>query len=234
MLPVTTGAPRGARPDDSGSLQRPERIHSYTRRGRETLSPTRGFATGIIPRYGNAVPDSRSEVFARLFAESGAALRRYVRRLVQSRESAEEIVQEAFLRTYEHARSDRPPGALLYSIAHNLAMDHHRHARRVKACTWEEEGLLCVAASGEGDSLESWLLQEERSSLLKAAVEQLAPQCRAAFALRVFHGCAYRDIAGKLGISEKTVEAHVSRGIRETYRYLRRRFQLKEASADHA
>jgi len=178
------------------------------------------------------VADSRSEVFARLFAESGAALRRYVRRLVQSRESAEEIVQEAFLRTYEHARIDRSPGALLYSIAHNLAMDHHRHARRVKTQVWEEdEGALNAAAVGASDSLENWLLQEERSSLLKDAVEQLAPQCRAAFALRVFHGFSYRDIAGKLGIAEKTVEAHVSRGIRETYCYLRRRYQLKEA--DH-
>lgn len=190
-------------------------------------------AVGADRGYGTPVADPRSQVFARLFAESGAALRRYVRRLVQSPESADEIVQEAFLRTYEHARSDRPPGALLYSIAHNLAMDHHRYARRVKTYAWEEEGSP-RAAFAESESLEAWLLQEERSSLLKDAVEQLAPQCRAAFALRVFHGCSYRDIAGQLGISEKTVEAHVSRGIRETYRYLRRRYQLKEVSADHA
>lgn len=193
----------------------------------------RRVAVGAAHGYRTPVADSRSQVFARLFAESGAALRRYVRRLVQSPESAEEIVQEAFLRTYEHARTDRPPGALLYSIARNLAMDHHRHARRVKRYSWEEEGSP-GAALAEGDSLEAWLLQEERSSLLKDAVEQLAPQCRAAFALRVFHGSSYRDIAGELGISEKTVEAHVSRGIRETYRYLRRRYQLKEVAADHA
>jgi len=179
------------------------------------------------------VADSRTEVFARLFAESGAALRRYVRRLVQSRESADEIVQEAFLRTYEHARSDRAPGALLYSIAHNLAMDHHRHARRAQAYTWEVAAPPGEAAAGDGESLEAWLLGEERSTLLKDAVEQLAPQCRAAFALRVFHGSSYRDIAAKLGISEKTVEAHVSRGIRETYRTLRRRYQLREVTADH-
>ena len=178
--------------------------------------------------------DSRSEAFARLFAESGAALRRYVRRLVQSRESADEIVQEAFLRTYEHARSDRPPGALLYSIAHNLAMDHYRHARRAQVHTWERVGSSSAAEAGEAESLETWLLAQERSSLLKDAVGELAPQCRTAFVLRVFHGCSYREIAGKLSISEKTVEAHVSRGIRETYRYLRRRYQLKEAAADHA
>jgi RNA polymerase sigma-19 factor, ECF subfamily len=216
----------------TAGARRTRHIRSTTRSGEKTLERALGVAAGVVPRYGTPVADSRSQVFARLFAESGAALRRYVRRLVQSADSAEEIVQEAFLRTYEHARSDRPPGALLYSIAHNLAMDHHRHARRVKACAWEEEG-SSGAAHGEGESLEAWLLQEERSSLLKNAVERLAPQCRAAFALRVFHGCSYRDIAGELGISEKTVEAHVSRGIRETYRYLRRRYQLEEATAVH-
>jgi RNA polymerase sigma-70 factor, ECF subfamily len=211
----------------------PQPIQTTTRRNGKTLAPTPEVATGVAHEYGTAVADSRSEAFGRLFLESGAALRRYVRRLVQSRESADEIVQEAFLRTYEHAQSGRPPGALLYSIAHNLAMDHHRYARRAQAYTWEEVGAPRPVAGGAGESLEAWLLEEERSSLLKAAVEQLAPQCRAAFALRVFHGCSYRDIAGKLSISEKTVEAHVSRGIRETYRYLRRRYQLKEVAADH-
>lgn len=212
--------------------RRPQPIQATTRGGAGTLSRTRKVATGVVHGYVSAVADARTEVFARLFAESGAALRRYVRRLVQSRDSADEIVQEAFLRTYEHARSDRAPGALLYSIAHNLAMDHHRHARRVQAYAWEA-GSPGEAADGDGESLEAWLLGEERSSLLKDAVGQLAPQCRAAFALRVFHGCSYRDIAAKLGISEKTVEAHVSRGIRETYRNLRRRYQLREMTADH-
>lgn len=185
--------------------------------------------------YGTAVAESRNDVFSRLFAETAAALRRYVRRLVRSRDTAEEIVQEAFLRTYEHAQAGKPPAALLYSIAHNLAMDHHRGARRAQAHTSGEVRLSGAVSEGEAvASLDSWLLAEERSSLLKNAIQRLSPQCRAAFALKVFHGCSYRDIAVQLHISEKTVEVHISRGIRETYRYMRRRYQLEEAAADHA
>jgi RNA polymerase sigma-70 factor, ECF subfamily len=181
------------------------------------------------------VADSRNDLFSRLFADSAAALRRYVRRLVRSHDTADEIVQEAFLRTYEHAQSDRAPAPLLYSIAHNLAMDHHRGARRAEAHTSGEARLAGAGRDGEAaPSLDTWLLAEERSALLKNAIQRLSPQCRAAFVLKVFHGCAYRDIAQQLHISEKTVEAHISRGIRETYRYLRRRYQLEEASADHA
>src|SRR5262245_5051950 len=53
------------------------------------------------PYTQGAMPDSNPEGFARLFSESRAALRRYVLRLVRSREATEEIVQEAFLRTFE-------------------------------------------------------------------------------------------------------------------------------------
>lgn len=176
--------------------------------------------------------ESRHHLFSRLFLESGTTLRRYVRRLVRSRETAEEIVQEAFLRTYEYAQDGRPPNALLYAIARNLAMDHHRRERTARVEQFGEMRTTGVAPAGSGESLESWLLSEERSALLRRAVERLSPQCRVAFALKVFHGSSYQEIAEKLAISEKTVEAHISRGIRETYRYVRQRYQLKGASSD--
>ena len=75
-------------------------------------------------------------------------------------------------------------------------------------------------------------MAEERSWLLREAVKRSSPQCRAAFGLKVFHGCSYREIAERLAISEKTVEAHISRGIHDTYRYLRKRYLLKDASSN--
>ena len=158
------------------------------------------------------------------------ALKRYVRHLVRSRDTADEIVQEAFLRAYEHADEERSAKPLLYAIARNLAMDHHRHERSAQTGALRDIGASTVLPEGESESLESWLLAEEQSSLLKDAVEKLSPQCRTAFALKVFHGHSYREIAEKLGIAEKTVEVHISRGMRETFRYLRQRYQLKDTS----
>jgi RNA polymerase sigma factor (sigma-70 family) len=175
----------------------------------------------------------RHHRFSLLFVETGAALKRYVRRLVRSREMADDIVQETFLRAYEHADGDRPPAALLYSIARNLAIDHYRRERRTQAETILSASPAPFVSGVGGDSLESWLLAEERSALLKDAIERLPPQCRAAFALRVFHCCSYKEIAEKLAISEKTVESHISRGARDTYRYLHRRYQLKDGESHH-
>jgi RNA polymerase sigma-70 factor (ECF subfamily) len=171
------------------------------------------------------MPDSRATLVSRLFFESGGALRRYVRRLVRSPEAAEDILQEAFLRTYEHADRVEKPRAFLFSLARNLASDARRHHRTQKTDSWGDLDASNVVAPGE--SVEGGLLLEERSRLLREAVERLSPQCRAAFTLRVFHACSYKEIAQRLGLSPKTVENHIARGLRETHDYLRRRYQVK-------
>jgi RNA polymerase sigma-70 factor (ECF subfamily) len=174
------------------------------------------------------MPESRGDFFSRLFSESRAGLRRYVGRLVRSRESADEIVQEAFLRTYERADTEKAPKAFLYSIARNLATDKLRHDRIAQTHT---VGDLDGAVAAQCESLDAGLLAEERTRLLKEAVERLPPQCRTVFALKVFHACSYKEIADRLGISPKTVENHIAHAVRETHRYLRR--QYREVGSDH-
>jgi RNA polymerase sigma-70 factor (ECF subfamily) len=76
----------------------------------------------------------------------------------------------------------------------------------------------------ERESLEAELLRDERNQLIQEAIDRLPPQCRAAFALRVFHECSYKEVADRLGISAKTVEKHIARGLRDTHSYLKRRY----------
>jgi RNA polymerase sigma-70 factor (family 1) len=162
--------------------------------------------------------DSPTETFSKLFAESRQALLQYIRRFVRSSETAKEIVQEAFLRTYRERDSIITPRAFLFSTARNLAANEVRHRRTV-----ERDTLSCdeSGVDAEYESLESGLLRDERNRLIEQAIHRLPPQCRAAFTLRVFHECSYREVADRLGISVKTVEKHISRGMRETNRYLK-------------
>lgn len=163
--------------------------------------------------------DSPTETFSKLFAESRQALLRYIRRFVRSSETAKEIVQEAFLRTYRERESIVTPRAFLFSTARNLAANEIRHRRTVERDMVESSDELSVDA--EHESLESQLLRDERNRLIQQAIDRLPPQCRAAFTLRVFHECSYREVADQLGISVKTVEKHISHGMRETNRYLK-------------
>jgi RNA polymerase sigma-70 factor (ECF subfamily) len=166
--------------------------------------------------------DSPTEIFTKLFAESRHALHRYIRRFVGSSETAKEIVQEAFLRTYRQRESVTTLRAFLFSTARNLAANEYRHRRIM------ERGAMGAFADSrvksERESLEAELLQDERNRLLQEAVDRLPPQCRAAFTLRVFHECSYKEVADRLGISAKTVEKHIARGLHETHTYLKRRY----------
>jgi RNA polymerase sigma-70 factor (ECF subfamily) len=168
--------------------------------------------------------DSRSETFVKLFAESRQALHRYIRRFVRSSETAQEIVQEAFLRTYRERESTITPRAFLFSTARNLAANEIRHRRTVERDAFAHPDEL--RAEAEHESLESTFLRDERNRLIQQAIDRLPRQCRAAFTLRIFHECSYKEVADRLGISVKTVEKHISRGMRETNRYLQLQYSV--------
>ncbi len=164
---------------------------------------------------------SRRDLIGRLYSSSHQALRRYVRRLVASRDTADEVVQEAFLRTYENVARVDTPRAFLFATARNLAASTRRadRARKTEALgDCEPPGVESRDASPEGQAL-----ADEELRLLQQAIGHLSPKCRAVFSLRVFHECSYKDIAARLGIAPKTVENHMARAVRETHEYLRRR-----------
>ncbi|MFL6602632.1 MAG: RNA polymerase sigma-70 factor [Steroidobacteraceae bacterium] len=167
--------------------------------------------------------ESPTEIFTKLFAESRQALLRYIRRFVGSSETAKEIVQEAFLRTYRQRESVTTLRAFLFSTARNLAANEYRHRRIVEAGAVGD--LQDSRVKIECESLESQFLRDERTRLIQAAIDRLPPQCRAAFTLRVFHECSYKEVADRLGISPKTVEKHIARGLREIHNYLKRRYR---------
>jgi len=167
--------------------------------------------------------ESRTEIFTKLFAESREALHRYIRRFVGSSETAKEIVQEAFLRTYRQRESVTTLRAFLFSTARNLAANEYRHRRIVERGAFRDFGDSWVKT--ERESLEAELLRDERNRLVQEAIDRLPPQCRAAFTLRVFHECSYKEVADRLGISAKTVEKHIARGLHDTHSYLKRRYQ---------
>ncbi len=165
---------------------------------------------------------SAHDFFARLVAETRDTLRRYVRKRVHSDETTEEIMQEAFLRTYERCESVKTPHAFLFSTARNLATDT---LRRDHNAPIEAVGDLAGLEVTSGpDGLEAYLLAEESSRILRHAIELLSPQRQAALTLSLFHGHSYKEIGEILGISGRTVERHVAQGVASVRRYVRARY----------
>jgi len=179
------------------------------------------------------MPDSSHHGFAHFVAETCQSLQRYVQRFVRSRAAAEDIVQEAYARTYAQGARVEQPKAFLYVTARNLAYNANRH-ERLAATDLVEDIDSTGAYSDDGQSPEDGLIADEEARLLQEAVERLPPQCRAAFAMKVFQEFSYRQIADALGISTKTVEKHISKGLKDTHAYMRRRYQMpdRERQAD--
>lgn len=166
--------------------------------------------------------------FTQFFAETRQGLLRYVRRLVGSREVAEDIVQEAYARTYAQGASVETPRAFLFTAARNLAFNSNRD-RRLAATESHADLDSAQGVQASAASPEDGLIADEATRLLREAIEHLPPQCRAAFVLKVLHGCTYKEIASRLAISPKTVEKHISRGLQDTHAYMRRRYRDMDA-----
>jgi RNA polymerase sigma-70 factor (ECF subfamily) len=49
---------------------------------------------------------------------------------------------------------------------------------------------------------------------VSALIEALPAKCREAFTLRKLQGLSQREVAGRMGISESTVEKHIGRALR--------------------
>jgi RNA polymerase sigma-70 factor (ECF subfamily) len=174
--------------------------------------------------------DAFEKRFSEFFAETRQGLLRYVRRLTRTNEAAEDIVQEAYARTLEQGQQVQTPKAFLFVTARNLAWNAHRNQRT--AATDPVGNIDQIGVVEEvGASPEEQLITNEASDLLRQAVERLPGQCRTAFTLRIFHGCSYKEIAERLGISTKTVEKHIARGLRDTHAFMRRRYRLPDKGA---
>src|SRR3546814_9221420 len=89
------------------------------------------------------------EGFSRFVAETGRSLQRYVRRLVGSPAAAEDIMQEAYVRTYQQGERVEQPKAFLFVTARNLAHNARRHqqvaATRSEEHTSELQSLMRIS-----------------------------------------------------------------------------------------
>lgn len=151
------------------------------------------------------------------------ALRRYVRRLARTEADAEDLEQEALTRVY--AVEDRTrienPRAFLLTTAHNVFVQGYRKQQNSPVSTVEDIASLsvkemCVLADEE-------LISRERLAVFGEAIDQLPPQARRVFIMRKVFGLSHQDISEALGVSPKTVEKHVGKGLRRCRDYLRER-----------
>ena len=165
--------------------------------------------------------DARHEWFLNQIFRHRSALYRYLRKFTSAAEDIEDLVQETYVRVY--ALSDYQavdsPRALLFRIAHNMAVER---ARRQKSQATDSVGdLERLSVYSYDVSAEEQLDARRRFESFCAAVDHLPPLCRRVFVLRKVYRLSHDEIAEVLGVSHSTIEKHVAKGLIRCRDYLR-------------
>lgn len=143
-------------------------------------------------------------------------------RMMGSREGAQDVAQEVFIRIFRHLGRFRGRSSLktwIYRITVNECRSHlsRRRPRAVPlAAEHPEEGEQIEA---EDLSPESRAAGHELGARLNRALAELSPKLREAVLLRDLEGLDYREIGRVLRLRPGTVRSRIARG-REQLRQL--------------
>jgi RNA polymerase sigma-70 factor (ECF subfamily) len=155
------------------------------------------------------------EVAEELFRRYDRPVRAYFLHKGFSAEESLDLAQETFYRVYKNKEGFRGESSVvtwLFQIASNLYKNTLRSQAAQKRDR-EEVSLESVEARlvevQTGDDALQAMLMEERSKLLREALEELPPQMKKAVFLRVGGDLKYREIAEEMDVSIETVKAHL-------------------------
>lgn len=126
----------------------------------------------------------------------------------------EDVIHDSFIRLFDHLatkESDPNLRGWIFRVAHNLAMDMFREARRIEQPDPNGVNLQDFMIDPSFTPEERAIKNEERHRVM-SALTRLPPQQRSAVLLRS-ENLRYREIAAMLGISTKRVSELIQRAL---------------------
>lgn len=153
-----------------------------------------------------ALPESSSAAVTELFHHHYRRLVGLAGLMVDDRESAEEVVQDAFEALYRHWPRLRDPQAALGYLNRSVvngSRSRLRHRRTVRAVPVPDAGF---APSAETSGMGTHIRHD-----LAVAVRELPRRQREVVVLRYFLDLSEIEIADWLGVSKGSVKRHASR-----------------------
>ncbi|MBV9282693.1 MAG: sigma-70 family RNA polymerase sigma factor [Chloroflexi bacterium] len=157
--------------------------------------------------------------FTRLYTHYFPRLYAYARYRVVETQEAEEVVAETFLKVVETLdrfqwRHNQSFAAWLFRIAHNVLIDRARRSGRVQIVPLADLPDLASRAILPDEAA----LRAEELATLRRLLATLSPRRQEIITLRFFGGLRNQEIAQVLEIDERTVAAHLCRGLEDLHR----------------
>ncbi len=125
--------------------------------------------------------------------------------IIKSREVAEEIVSDVFIKLWR-IRNELPAienlTVFLYTMAKNLSINHITRNYKYPKVSLDTIEVENIATFDNGEEL---FITAELTRRVNQAIQGLPSQCKLIFQLVREHGLRYKEVAVILGISELTV-----------------------------
>jgi RNA polymerase sigma-70 factor (ECF subfamily) len=143
----------------------------------------------------------------------------FILRFVGSRELAEDVLQETFLRVIKGADAYQRQAKFttwLYTIARNLCVDNSRRAKHRKAQSLDaplsnnpDSSTLLDVLPAEQLATDRQASNKELHARLHAAIATLSEEQREVFLMREFLDLPFKEIAEVVGVPENTVKSRM-------------------------
>lgn len=150
------------------------------------------------------------EIFIKAYNELSDAIFRHCYFRVSDREKAKDLVQEVFIKSWEHVSKGgeiKNYKAFLYKVAHNLIVDYYRKNKEYSLDNLIEKGMILES----GDHKKFTDLVEAKESL--KFVSQLEDKYKTSITMRFIDELSVKEISEILGESENNISVRIHRGL---------------------
>jgi RNA polymerase sigma-70 factor, ECF subfamily len=174
--------------------------------------------------------DSPAKAWKQWLAENGPRLLLFARGWSNSRQDAEDLVQEAILRMwhYQAEKDGSPPDLpLVFSTIRFCGLNLHRTETRRRK---REESVIYL-----NDFQDVWLdpvlEEDEEAEILRDAVQNLSQKLREVVVMKFWGGLTFLQISEALAISPNTAASRYRYALEQLSHELRRVKEDRHASA---
>lgn len=160
----------------------------------------------------NQMAEGDERAFQALFDDYKERFYAAAFKLIHSADQTEEVVQEVFVTIWvkrELIALSEKPESYLFTILQNSIYAHFRKIVQ------ERRHRLKISGEDEviEDSVEAWLIEKEKRSVLEEVISKLPSQQKIIYQLSKQHGMSREEIAKQLNISPNTVRNHLAAAV---------------------
>ncbi len=152
------------------------------------------------------------QLFEQLFRDYFTRLCNFAQSYINDLDTAREIVQEVYINLWQKKESidtDKSIKSYLYASVKNRCLNYIRDNKKFRSYVLDVE-IADFEVTFESDAF----TESELQTKINNALGKLPEKCRQVFQLSRFEELKYKEIAAKLNISVKTVEAQMSKALK--------------------